>query len=411
MFTRKPTRKKTTAPASEPQSLPFVQATLYAIPEMPLDATYKDPEGFFSVQYPKTWNLHKSGSEMQFWVDDQGQAMVAASLHIKATSPQALLHDVSALLESKLDNYQAIKQQEAMLGSYPAVRIEHTYDWDGTPRRGFIVGCVRNRVGYLVLTHAPPERYLKLEPTFQAVANSLHIARFDQAPPYDEWLTYESPRLVFHYLPETFVAREIAVIALEHRAVFEYNTQWLEVNHVSPINFYLYPSKESLYRATAREAGFAINEAREVHALWASWDDHQSLGHEMTHVITYWTLGEPSEALLGEGIAVCLDHAEPSPHKRAAALLSGGRLIPLSKMLGDAWFRHTPSIVYPESGSLVCWLVDQYGVERFKQIYRREEFPVALGEIYGLSIERLEKDWRATLFMNKHESGLNLGVR
>lgn len=367
-----------------------------------MDETYHDPEGFFSIQHPGAWEPRRSGSEIQFCVDDQGDAAVAISLQIKATSTDGMLDDVSAFLADRLDNYQEFDRFEETLSGYPAILVEQTYDWNDIPQRGFMVGCVRNRVGYLILAHAPPERYLKLEPTFQAVANSLHVAQFDQAPPYDEWLTYKSPHLIFHYLPETFVAGEIAVIALEHEAVFEYNTQWLAVNYVSPIDFYLYPSEESLYRATAREAGFAINEAREVHALWASRDDHQSLGHEMTHVITHWTLGEPSEALLGEGIAVCLDHAEPSPHERASALLSNGQLIPLSEILGDAWFERTPSVVYPESGSLVCWLVERYGIERFKQLYPREDFLAALDEIYGFGIDRarifsLEEDWRATL--------------
>ena len=174
--------------------------------------------------------------------------------------------------------------------------------------------------------------------------------------------------MTFHYLPETFVANEIETIAMEHERVFEYNIRWLGEDYRGSIDFYLYPSKESLYRATARDAGFAINPAREVHTLWVSRNNHQSLGHEMTHLITHWTLGEPSEALLGEGLAVCMDHAEAHPHARAAALLESGQLLPLSQILGDAWFEHDPSVVYPESGSLVCWLLQQYNVDQFKQL-------------------------------------------
>ncbi len=362
-----------------------------------MDETYHDPEGFFSIQHPKAWNPHKSGSEIQFWVDDQGDATVAVSLQIKATSAESMLDDISALLSGRLDNYQEFDRFEETLSGYPAVLVEQTYDWNDVPQRGFMVGCVRNRIGYLVLAHAPTEQYPDLEPAFRAIANSLHVAQFVESPPYDEWLTYESRPLTFHYLPDTFVANEITAIALEHKRVFEYNTQWLEEDYRGSIDFYLYPSQESLYRATARDAGFAINPAREVHALWVSQYDHQSLGHEMTHVITYWTLGEPSEALLGEGIAVCMDHAEPHPHDRAAALLESGQLLPLSQILGDAWFEHDPSIVYPESGSLVCWLLQQYSVDQFKQLYTREDFPTALEEIYGLDIDHLEEAWRAEL--------------
>ena len=367
------------------------------LPEAPLDKTYHDPEGFFSIQHPKAWKPHKSGSEMQFWVDDQGDAAVAVSLQIKTVSADSLLDDISELLKGKLDNYQEFDRFEETLSGYPAILVEQSYNWNGIPQRGFMVGCVRNRVGYLVLAHAPTEQYPGLESTFKTIARSLNIAHFEEAPPYDEWLTYASPPLTFHYLPGTFAANEIEPIAMEYKQVFEYNIQWLEVDYRGSIDFYLYPSLESLYRATARDAGFAINPAREVHTLWISQNDHQSLGHEMTHVITHWTLGEPSEALLGEGVAVCMDHAEPHPHTRAAALLESGQLLPLSQILGNAWFEHTPAVVYPESGSLVCWLLEQYSVDQFKQLYTRGDFAAALEEIYGFDIDHLEEEWQTGL--------------
>jgi hypothetical protein len=365
--------------------------------EVPLDETYHDPEGFFSIRLPGAWNPHKSGSEMQFWVDGQGNAAIAISLQVKATSAGSMLDDVSKLLTSRLDNYREFDRFEETLSGYRAVLIEHAYDWNDVPQRGFMIGCVRNRIGYLVLAHAPTEQYPDLQPAFRAIASSLNVVQFETSPPYDEWLTYKRPSLTFHYLPETFAADEIETIAMEHERVFEYNIQWLEENYRGSIDFYLYPSQESLYRATARDAGFAINPAREVHALWVSRDDHQSPGHEMTHVITHWTIGEPGQALLGEGIAVCMDHAAPHPHDRAAALLESGLLLPLSQILGDAWFEHDPAVVYPESGSLACWLLQQYGVDKFKQLYTREDFPAALEEIYGFDINHLEEAWRAEL--------------
>jgi len=49
-------------------------------------ATYNDPDGFFSLTYPKSWVQHRSGSEMQFWADEEGYAALAISLQIKAVS-------------------------------------------------------------------------------------------------------------------------------------------------------------------------------------------------------------------------------------------------------------------------------------------------------------------------------------
>ena len=51
-----------------------------------------------------------------------------------------------------------------------------------------------------------------------------------------------------------------------------------------------------------------------------------------------------------------------------------------SQLLGDAWFDYDDA--YPVSGSFVCFLLDNYGVERFKKLYPRHEFLVAFQEIY-----------------------------
>ena len=386
-----------TDPAPELRSTPASEAPPDSVAEIPLEGSYSDPEGFFSIRYPQAWSTHVAGSEMQFWADAQGEAALAISLKIKAPSPDVMLRDVSDLLATRFGNYQEVSRQETSLSGYQAIWIEQVHDWDGLPQRGFMAGVVRNRVGYLVLAYAPAERYPDLGPTLRAMAGSLRVTQFEEAPPYAEWPTYKSPHFIFHYMPGTFVADDIAAIATQHEQAFEFNVGRLDVDYEGPISFYFYPSAASLYRATARDAGFAIVEASEVHALWVSRDDHQSLGHEMTHVITFWTLGEPSEALLGEGVAVCLDHTGPHPHARASALLESGRLAPLSEILGNDWFEHDPATVYPESGSLVCWLLEQYDIGQFKQIYPRENFPVALQEVYGLDLHFLEEDWRTML--------------
>jgi len=362
-----------------------------ATPAVPLGATYEDPEGFFALDYPAAWTPHRSGSEMQFWADDRGDAALAISIHIKALSAQALVEDISTLLAGKLDSYREVDRGEMALGGYPAVWVEQTYRQNGQAVHGMMAGLVRNRVGYLLLAWSPETQYRPLETTFESIAGSLRLTESSEAPLYAEWLTRKSEHFIFHYLPDTYVAREIETIAADHEWAFGEIARALGVTYAGSIDFYLYPSEEALYRATARDSGFAINEGREVHALWVSAQDHQSLGHEMTHVITSWTLGEPSEALLGEGVAVCMDHSGKDHHATAADLLRSGELIPPSKLLGDAWFAY--KWAYPVSGSFVCFLLDGYGVERFKQLYPRKDFTEALNAIYGAGLSALEGEW------------------
>ena len=117
----------------------------------------------------------------------------------------------------------------------------------------------------------------------------------------------------------------------------------------------------------------------------------------MTHVIAHRTVDEPVEALLGEGLAVCLDQAAPPVHTRAVTLLRNNQLIPLAILIGDTWFSYDPAVTYPESGSLVCWLMEQFCVETVKSLYTHGDLQTALRAETGLSLQSLESQWLAWL--------------
>jgi hypothetical protein len=367
-----------------------------ATPEVPLGRTYEDPAGFFALDYPRNWVTHQSRSEMQFWADSSGDVALAVSIQIKAVSAEALVDQFSALFAERWDGYQEISRQDTMLSGYPTVWVEQSYRLDGVDQRGLLVGVVRNRVGILLLAWAPEADYAEMEASFQASIASLRVTEFTEAPPYDEWQTYASAQLVFHYLPGTWVAQEIVSIAADHEETFDDIVQYLdEAIPSKPIDFYIYTNEASFYRSTAREAGFAINEHDEVHSRWFAPDNHQSLGHEMTHVITYWMLGNPSEALLGEGIAVCLDHSGNDYQSQVRNLYQQGEVIPLAQMLGDSWGNY--AYAYPVSGTFVCFLLDRYGVEAFKEIYPQTDFMAALEDVYGADLDTIEQEWLETL--------------
>ena len=362
-----------------------------------LDATYTDPGGFYSVRYPKSWRLNQARSEMQFLADKNGVSGFAISLQIKAVSPEALVSDISKLLAGKRTDYEEIDQGETEIDDLPAAWIEYRYQENGAAYGGMLVGVVRNRIGFLLIAWAPQKEQRKIEPIFEAFADSLRIERFDEAPGYEDWLDYDSAHFTYHYLPKTYVAKSIKAIAKDHEKAYTSILKSLGVKFNGTIDMYFYPSGESLYRATARDSGFAINEHNEVHAVWVSAQEHQSVGHEMTHVITSGAIGEPREALLGEGIAVCLDQAKPNPHVRAAGLQQQKKLVPLSSLLGDAFFEVDAEVRYAQSGSIACWLVEQYGADKFKSLYVTDDFQRGLSNLYWLDLKTLEQKWLASL--------------
>jgi hypothetical protein len=358
-----------------------------------LPSAYQDPDGFWSIRYPQGWQQVVRGSETQFRTGGSGLTGIAVSMHAKVVSPTGLAADTSSLLSGRTADYAIRDQHETSFDGHSAVEVAHTYRLGGAAVEGFMVALVRNRVGILILGYAPRERYSEVRNALRAIAASIDVIEYDVAPPYAQWRVHRGDSLTFRYLPDTYVAGAIDDIAETHARAYRENVRRLEADPKGTIDYYLYPSAEALYRATARRHGFAIAPQREVHALWSAASDHQSLGHEMTHVIAHGLWGEPSEALLGEGLAVCLDHATPHPHDRAAAWLDRGRLYPLPDMLGEAWFDLDPEVTYAQSGSIACWLLDRYGVDRFRQLYTAEDLPSALVEVYGLDVKALEREW------------------
>jgi hypothetical protein len=127
-------------------------------------------------------------------------------------------------------------------------------------------------------------------------------------------------------------------------------------------------------------------------------------------------------ALLEEGFAVYISESLGAdaleylgaPGKSITQVVCGyqgaGTLIPLERL-----FRFTdigsdstlPEIAYPEAASVTAFLIERYGIERFRDLYARLRNTTNSGELrrneeilegaYGLGPGALELAWRAWL--------------
>lgn len=130
--------------------------------------------------------------------------------------------------------------------------------------------------------------------------------------------------------------------------------------------------------------------------------------HEGTHVIDR-AFAPERLTLLAEGLAVYVAgghfRAEPLP-QRAAALLALGRMIPL-RQLADNFYQSQHEIGYLEAGAFVHYLINSYGLERFKAFYgafknddrrpQSEQLDAALQQFFGIGLEEMEQRWLAWL--------------
>jgi hypothetical protein len=153
---------------------------------------------------------------------------------------------------------------------------------------------------------------------------------------------------------------------------------------------------------------YADRNAYAIHTLWPTDN------HEVVHLFTS-TWGDPV-ALVNEGVAVAFQ-IDPSRdltprwsgsalHDLARQFRQQGRLVPLARLAETASFRAEDSnVTYPEAGSFMRWLIDEYGLDRVRALYARATGPnegaagvrASFAAVYGRSLDDLESAWQAML--------------
>ena len=120
---------------------------------------------------------------------------------------------------------------------------------------------------------------------------------------------------------------------------------------------------------------------------------HPVLKHELAHVFTVpWSPLKVSLKIgLHEGIAVAADWDEGrlTGHQWAKAMRQMEIAPPLSSVMGFGFWGHAGARSYLLAGSFVRFLVDTYGIEKFKGVFRTGNFT----KHYGKDLDSLEAEW------------------
>ena len=120
---------------------------------------------------------------------------------------------------------------------------------------------------------------------------------------------------------------------------------------------------------------------------------HPILKHELAHVFTVpWSPLKVSLKIgLHEGIAVAADWDEGrlTGHQWAKAMREMEIAPQLSAIMGIGFWGHAGSRSYLLAGSFVRFLVDTYGIEKFKGVFLTGNFV----KYYGKNLQLLEAEW------------------
>lgn len=228
----------------------------------------------------------------------------------------------------------------------------------------------------------------------------------------------ETEHFVIYYTPGTPEAENIALIAGDHEWRYHQLKEFLQTSSnyavtqkpsllvpdlvgdttAPKIRSYIYPDTETRKKLIgAGETAIANPIHREFHLVYDSFPN-TVLKHELTHVMSseFGIMGfriSPKVGLL-EGLAVAADWGadEFTPHEWSKAMIKAKAALDIKGIVGIGFWQAPPQKSYVLMGSFVRYLIDTYGIEKFKTVYRTGNFL-----IYGKSLDELISDWETFL--------------
>ncbi|HIE26706.1 TPA: hypothetical protein EYP66_05430, partial [Candidatus Poribacteria bacterium] len=215
---------------------------------------------------------------------------------------------------------------------------------------------------------------------------------------------YETEHFNIYYEKGSETEKKIELIAQDHEFRYYQLTKFFKLKPTKKVRSYIYTSakqKKRLIGAKYTEIEDAIN--REIHLNYRPSFPHPTLKHELAHLFASYIHPIWKMSLkigLHEGIAVAAewDDGQLTPHQWSKAMYQLKVAPPVEKIMGAFGFwTESSSRSYILAGSLVRFLVDTYGIERFKKVFPTGNFR----KHYSKELKDLINEWEDFLKSQK----------
>ncbi len=207
---------------------------------------------------------------------------------------------------------------------------------------------------------------------------------------------HETEHFEIYY--DTTLENDIALIAADCEFQYSELTDYLGDSLQDKVRAYIYASpdqKKQLIGAYYTSVEDPFGHGFHIHAQGFP---HPVLKHELAHVFTVpWSPVKVSLKIgLHEGIAVAADWDEGklTGHQWAKAMHQLEMAPSLSAIMGIGFWGHAGARSYLLAGSFVRFLVDTYGIEKFKRVFPFGHFEKYYGRTsQGKDLGALEAEW------------------
>ncbi len=212
------------------------------------------------------------------------------------------------------------------------------------------------------------------------------------------WKSSATDHFRFHFEPNTFAESRLEQLKLSQERAYARNLELLKTS-TSPfqIDIFVLASRERMKQLIGSETnGIAFPLTRLVCFVFNE-SINASGAHELMHVMAANAWNGKPKTWLNEGLATYSDDVwyRYQLHDLNKYLLERKALIPLEKLIKN-FTAYSDMVTYPQAGSFVKYLYEQYGVEKIRDLWKsgtEKDFMRALGK----DLATLEKEWHARL--------------
>ena len=222
-----------------------------------------------------------------------------------------------------------------------------------------------------------------------------------------QWTPIESNGVtIYYYSGSDEDAQEMSAVATE---TIQSMSQLLGATIDFPVKVWIYKDVEDMrpalaprsdtYEASVITAGVRVATDTVLVLGNASFS---TLRHELTHVVTA-AAGESAlgtmPAWLDEGTAVFGQHDPESFEGAVEAAIGRGNVFTVRQITSSPGDPSAVNLFYGQSWSVVKYLNDTYGPEKFAQLFAEiksgKRIDAALEAVYGFDQDGLDNEWRA----------------
>ena len=193
----------------------------------------------------------------------------------------------------------------------------------------------------------------------------------------------------------------VKLIVLHHEYCYKELVEYLEIVPKEKISSFIFKDrfqKKKLFGSANADVAKTW-----LYSIFTTYDSYNSsLKHEIAHCFSTefgagpFKVADMLNPSLIEGLATASSpfYNENAIDCLASVAYNGGFKVSLEKMYKfSSFFTQSSTISYIYAGSFTKYLIENYGIEKFKRLYTNLNFP----EIYGKPLSKLEKEYVAYL--------------